>query len=103
MAKEILRQVLIGICFLHSHGVIHGNIHLNNILFEVPNLNSYTEEDLEHESSKVVHLVTRQDGTLDKSVPRYIPMASPLTKHSPEFTVKVTDLGGGEFFHGAEN
>ena len=97
MAKEILRQVLIGICFLHSHGVIHGNIHLNSILFEVPNLDSYTEKELEHESSKVVHLVTRPDGTLDKSAPRYIPIAWPLTEPSSDFTVKITDLGGGEF------
>lgn len=64
---------------------------------------NFSEEDLWHESSEVVHLETRQDGTLDKSVPRYIPMASPLTKHSPEFTVKITDLGAGEFFHGADN
>lgn len=30
MAKGILRQALTGICFLHSHGVIHGDIHVCN-------------------------------------------------------------------------
>lgn len=63
MAKGILRQVLVGLYFLHSHGVIHGDIHLNNILFEVPNLASYTVEELEHDKSKDVQLVTRPDGT----------------------------------------
>ena len=70
MTKIILRQILIGLCFLHSHGVIHGDIHMNNILFEVPNLDSYTVKDLEHDRSKEVHLVTRR-------APRYIPVAWP--------------------------
>ena len=100
MAKRILRQVLIGLCFLHSHGVIHGEIHLNNILFEVPNLASYTVEELEHDKSKEVQLVTRPDGKPDECASRYIPVAWPLIEHScngPGFTVKITDLGGGKF------
>lgn len=98
MAKSILRQVLIGICFLHSHGVIHGDIHLNNILFEAPNLDSYTVEDLESGNSS--QLKTRLGGRLDKWAPRYLPESLPLTEHSlnePGFTVKITDLGGGKF------
>lgn len=48
MAKRILQQVLIGLCFLHSYDVIYGDIHLDNILFEVPNLASYTVEELDY-------------------------------------------------------
>lgn len=100
MAKRILRQVLIGICFLHSHGVIHGDIHMGNILFVASNLDSYTVEELEHDKSQAVHLVTRLDGTPDKWAPRYIPVTWPLIEHScdgPNFTVKIVDLGGGKF------
>lgn len=100
MAKRILRQILFGLCFLHSHVVIHGDIHLNNILFEVPNFASYTVEELEHDKSKDVQLVARPDGTPDESLPRYIPVAWPLIEHSchgPGFIVKITDLGGCKF------
>ena len=100
MAKRILRQVLFGLCFLHSPGVIHGDIHLNNILFEVPNLASYTVKELEHDKSKEVQLVARPDGTPDQCVPRYLAEAWPLIEHScngPGFTVKITDLGGCKF------
>lgn len=100
MAKRILRQILFGLCFLHSHGVIHGDIHLNNILFEVPNRASYTVKELEHAKSKEVQLVARPDGTPDQCVPRYLPVAWPLIEHScngPGFTVKITDLGRCKF------
>lgn len=99
MAKEILRQILTGHSFLHSHGIIHGDIHLNNILFEVPNLDLYVKE-LEHDKRREVYFVTRPAGTLDKRAPRYISEACPLIEHpcdGPGFTVKITDLGGGKF------
>ena len=98
MAKSILRQVLIGICFLHSHGVIHGDIHLNNILFEAPNLDSYTVKDLERGNR--IQLNTMLGGKLGEWAPRYLPVSFPLTGHSrngPGFTVKITDLGGSKF------
>lgn len=50
MAKRILRQVLLGIPFLHSLGVIHGDIHTGNILFLALSLVSCTEEVVEHET-----------------------------------------------------
>ena len=98
MAKSILRQALIGICFLHSHGVIHGDIHLNNILFEEPNLDSYTVKDLE--CGNRTQLKTILGGRLSEWTPRYIPESLPLAEHSrngPGFIVKITDLGGGKF------
>lgn len=100
MAKRVLRQVLFGLCFLHSHGVIHGDIHLNNILFEVPNVASYTVEEWEHDKRMEVQFVARPDGSPDECVPRYIPVARPLIEHSchgPGFVVKITDLGGCKF------
>lgn len=43
-AKGILTQALIGICFLYSHGVIDGDIHVCNVLFVASNLDLYTVE-----------------------------------------------------------
>ena len=100
MAKRILRQAIIGICFLHSHGVIHGDIHMCNVLFVASNLDSCTVEELEHDKFKAVHLVTRRDGTLDKWAPRYILVIWPLIEHSrdrPGFTVRIIDPVGGKF------
>ena len=91
-----IKQVLIGICFLRSHGVIHGDIHLNNVLFVARDLDSFTLEELEHDKTDAIYLVTRLDGKLDKWAPRYIP----AVKHpcnGPGFTLKITDLGGGKF------
>ena len=99
MAKRILRQVLIGLCFLHSHDVIHGDLHLGNILFAAPSPDSYTVEELEQDETVEAFVRTRPDGTLDKWAPRYIPVTSPLIEHfcdGPGFTVKITDLGGGK-------
>lgn len=64
MAKSIIRQVLTGICFLHSHGVIHGDIYLNNILFDVPNLDLHIVKDLECGNGS--QLKTRMGGRLDR-------------------------------------
>ena len=46
MVKRILRHVLLGIAYLHSHGIIHGDIRDSNILFVVPNLDIATTDDL---------------------------------------------------------
>lgn len=50
-AKRVLKQTFMGICFLHSHGVIHGDIHQGNILFADPDLESYTMEKLEQDET----------------------------------------------------
>ena len=75
MAKRILRQVLLGISFLHSHGVIHGDSHTGNLLFLAPGLDSCTGEEVEDDENAGIMSVTRLDGRLDKWAPRYIPMA----------------------------
>lgn len=100
MVKRILRQVLMGMCFLHSHGVIHGDLHLGNILFATPSPESYTAKELEHDETMEDFVITRPNATLEKSAPRYIAVTSPLIEHFcdvPDLTVNITDLGGGKF------
>lgn len=101
MTKRILRQDLLGLCFLHSHDITDGDIHPEQHLFEVPDLDSYTVEELEHDKSREAQLVTRPDGTSNEwGLPQYITLAWPLIEHScnrPDFNVKITDLGRGKF------
>ena len=100
MVKRILRQVLMGICFLHSHGVIHGDLHMGNILFAAPSPDSYTAKELEHDETMKSVVITRPNRTYYKCAPRYIAMTSLLIKHcydGSDLTVKITDLGGGKF------
>lgn len=51
MVKRILRQVLLGISFLHSHGVIHGDIHTGNLLFLAPGFDSCIVEKVEDDEN----------------------------------------------------
>lgn len=89
-----------GICFLHSHGVTHGDLHLGNILFAAPSPDSYTAKELEHNETMEDFIINRPNTTLDKSAPRYIAVNSPLIEHfcdRSDLAVKITDLGGGKF------
>lgn len=100
MIKIILIQVLMGICFLHSHGVIHVDLYLGNILFAPLSPDSYNAKELEHDETMEDFVITRPNATLDKSAPRYIAVTSPLIEHFCDgsyLTVKITDLSGGKF------
>lgn len=46
MAKSILRQILLGIEFLHKSGVAHGDLQPGNILFSVKDLSTLSENEL---------------------------------------------------------
>ena len=46
MAKRILRQILLGISYLHSRYVIHEDIHCGNLLLVPPNPNLANTDNL---------------------------------------------------------
>ena len=107
MAKRVLTHVVRGIAFLHSRGVIHGDIQPGNLLFSASNLDSVRIEELEDDENGAVETVERLDGKADKWAPRYLAIADPLLDYTdldPEFTVKISDLGAGKgvnriYFH----
>lgn len=96
ICKRILKQVLLGIAYLHAHGVVHGDIHAGNVLFAtapIYNMDQFNQVD---ESGNMV--VKSLDGTFDTSAPRYIPITRPLfrqTHRSSGFIIKISDLGSG--------
>lgn len=97
MAKRISKDVLLGISYLHSQGITHGDIHFGNVLFVAPKL-SFTDE-LECSETETNMALRRSDGKLDTSAPRYIPITRPLLEYAnrgPDLSVKLSDLGSGK-------
>lgn len=97
ISKRILKQVLLGIAYLHSEGVVHGDIHTGNVLFTIaPILDTDQFNQIDERGNMVVQSL---DGTLDLSAPRYIPVSRPLLRHTHRcsgFIVKISDLGSGK-------
>ena len=122
MAKSMLRQILLGIDYLHKCGVVHGDLQPGNILFSVQDLSSVLEKDIAHPVTirkvfeKIVnrrgevkfnHLEVpyqedyysqrQRDGKPDPSFPRYIMGPVPMFEHvnlKESLHIKISDLGG---------
>lgn len=97
ICKRILKQVLLGLAYLHSQGVVHGDIHAGNVLFATAPILDNDQFNQINESGNMV--VKRLDGTIDTSAPRYMPITRPLfrqTHRSSGFIVKISDLGSGK-------
>lgn len=105
MAKSIIRQLLLGIDYLHQNNIAHGDIQPGNILFPLKDLASVDEVDLiqtenvetEEEPGSVSEPVRRLDGKIDLWAPRYLAMNQSLTDYvdlSPHSKLKLSDLGG---------
>ncbi|KAF2802448.1 kinase-like protein [Mytilinidion resinicola] len=46
VARSIAAQVLLGLDYIHSCGIIHGDLHLGNILIEIPGLDQLPEDEI---------------------------------------------------------
>ncbi|KAI9771022.1 MAG: hypothetical protein M1839_002990 [Geoglossum umbratile] len=104
-AKQILKQSLQGLEFLHRHGFTHAGFHPGNLLFTVSTLDSIPEEQLQQslEYNSVSEPVKRLDGKVDKWAPRYLAFSQPLLAYTdikPGFTIKLTDMA--EAFRSAD-
>ena len=100
LAKRMLRDVLLGLCFLHSRGIVHADLHPGNVLatichFEV---NTGSIQKLQQLASQGEPL-ERIDGKPDPWAPSYLLEPAPLFDSvsfelSP--VVKIIDLGAGK-------
>ena len=107
MAKSILKQILLALAFLHENGIAHGDFQPGNMLFALDNIDSEPEDALRQkedvEAKMISPPVERLDGKQDKWAPRYLCIAQPLAPFTPYtegFTIKLSDMGGGECFPG---
>ncbi|KAF9876997.1 serine/threonine-protein kinase SRPK3 [Colletotrichum karsti] len=96
--KRILRQVLLGLHFLHVSGIVHGDLHSGNVLFALQDLNRFGREALmQKEDKSRIDPVQRIDGKPDKWAPRYLVVSEPLSEYTlsgGDEVVKLSDLGG---------
>lgn len=105
--KVDLKQLLLGLSFLHHNGVVHTDIQHGNILFSVPNIDSLPESDLQTDINQgeiISKPVQRVDGKIDLWSPRNTFIPQPLTSLAtvePGFTVRVSDMGGASLIASA--
>ncbi|KAF9518782.1 hypothetical protein BS47DRAFT_197256 [Hydnum rufescens UP504] len=100
IAKSMLKQLLLGLSFLHRNGVTHTDIQPGNLLFSLPNIDSLPESDLKTDITQpetISDPVQRVDGEVDLWSPRYTAIPQPLTPLATVesgFTVRISDMGG---------
>lgn len=99
-SRRMLRDVLLGLNFLHSNGVVHGDLHLGNILLTVEGIDATaaTITKLQQQPAEGSYL-ERLDGLeVDASAPAYVLAPKELFEYvSFELhpLAKITDLGEG--------
>ncbi|KAL2816426.1 kinase-like domain-containing protein [Aspergillus cavernicola] len=71
-ARAIATQLVLGVQFVHSQEIVHGDLHLGNILLQLPpEMKNMTPEQLRARTGEpATELVVREDGApLDPGVP----------------------------------
>ena len=98
--RRILRDALLGLRFLHSEGIVHGDFHLGNILFTIK-LSCLTPDHIEGliQYPDAHNMLRRRDGKIDLWAPKYLLEPKSLYNYTSldlDPLVKVSDLGGGK-------
>ncbi|KAL2021757.1 hypothetical protein VTK56DRAFT_6700 [Thermocarpiscus australiensis] len=105
LAKRILQDTLLALRSLHSHGVVHGDLHPGNILANIRPLGDPSDESLVHDLQQLAAQgkpLIRRDGKTDLWAPSYLLEPAPLhdrVSFDIDPVVKLADLGGA-FFEG---
>ncbi|PWY94617.1 SR protein-specific kinase Dsk1 [Aspergillus sclerotioniger CBS 115572] len=102
VARAITAQLLMGLDYIHSSGVVHGDLHSNNILFRAPSLKWSTTEELYHSLGEprrfpVERLDKRSNGP---EAPKYCVPPAMIFQSSENVTdarVLISDFGEAFF------
>ncbi|KAF8488915.1 kinase-like domain-containing protein [Gautieria morchelliformis] len=79
IAKNVVAQIMRGVAYLHSCGVVHGDLHVGNILFRIPGIEQMSCQDLQkYLGEPRKRLLSRRDGKLVTSSP-----------HEPKYVVSA--------------
>ncbi|KAK3386145.1 kinase-like domain-containing protein [Podospora didyma] len=71
-ARSIAAQLIMGVSYLHSRGVCHGDLHIRNFLLSGPNLDSLSPEELYERYRLDKVPITRVDGeAIEPHAPAY--------------------------------
>lgn len=96
-ARKVVYQVLLGLDYMHSVGVVHGDLYAANVLFALKNLSQEPIESLRQPYDQVSMEVKRISGPQQRGDPRHLSLDMPLNLLlSPDGNVKLSDLGNSE-------
>ena len=97
-ARQILLQALVGLDYLHSKNIVHGDFHPGNWLLELQDINELSEEDSSQDPDKISAPVRRLDGKQNAGDPRHLTLNEPLFRWiatGANLCVRIADLGNG--------
>lgn len=103
LLRSIVKQVLLGLDYLHSHKIVHGDLQPGNLLFAAKDLNEVAENCLTQrvEKGKTVRKMAGKDGEHSQCIPKYICFTKKLSQYVDisgwRTLVKLSDLGACKF------
>jgi serine/threonine-protein kinase SRPK3 len=98
-ARTMLYHLLLGLAFIHSKGLAHGDFHAGNSLFSLRDMSKASIEDLRQSQEMVSAPVRRLDGSNDPSAPCFLTLDQPLREWvatGNDLQIKISDLGSGK-------
>lgn len=97
LARKVSMQAALGLNYLHTNGVGHGDLHTGNIAFTVPSLDSLPEVTLMEQLGppRTSPVVRSDGGVLTTGVPRYLVWPTSIRAGVPTEgnDVKIIDFG----------
>ncbi|KAL7267061.1 hypothetical protein RUND412_010365 [Rhizina undulata] len=79
VSRKVAAQLAQGVAFLHACGIVHGDLHQGNLLFCIPGMDRWSEEEVyECFGEPYLSKITRYDG-------------QPCMPHAPEYAVRPVD------------
>ncbi|KAF8465285.1 kinase-like domain-containing protein [Kalaharituber pfeilii] len=104
LAQMASRQLMLAVDYLHQCGVAHGDIHVGNVLFRYPGLDTLADDRMKYVLGEPeTGLVTRIDGDpCGPNVPKYLVMATEYNSKNPfpDFNeIQLIDFGGAFFIN----
>ncbi len=97
--RRIIHHLLLGLDFIHSKGLAHGDFHAGNSLFSLRNMSEVSFEELRQSQDMVSARVRRLDGSNDPSAPWFLTLDQPLREWvatGDDLRIKISDLGSGK-------
>jgi len=98
VARRILLQALTGLDYLHNRGIVHGDFHAGNWLFELQDINELSDKDLSQDPRNTSVPVRRLEGKQNAGDPQHLTLNEPLYEWiatGAKLCVRVADLGNG--------
>ena len=96
-ARKIVHRVLLGLDYMHSVGLVHGDVYAANVLFTVKDLSQEPIGILRQPSDQVSVDVKRISGPRQPGDPHHLTLNRPLNQFlSTDGNVKLSDLGNSK-------